>query len=192
MPQATPDREANQALITALDEEFCMLGVWAPEEALTWSESDIRKFYESGGCDMPTEPPPAPEAPSATSTPEAPASLGQSPESACVSSSTSQEFDDRKHLDNALRRVVKFCTTVKSKHCDLYGHVNNASYLTLFEEARWDLVAANGYTLETVKETGKGPVILEANIKYLKEVRDGAQVEISPLPPKENLIRIFL
>jgi acyl-CoA thioester hydrolase len=61
----------------------------------------------------------------------------------------------------------------------VYGHVNNASYLTLFEEARWDLITANGYGLDTIKETGLGPVVLEANVKYLRELRDGEEIEIS-------------
>jgi acyl-CoA thioester hydrolase len=68
---------------------------------------------------------------------------------------------------------------VKPEHCDVYGHVNNASYLTLFEEARWNLITANGYGLDTIKQTGLGPVILEAHVKYLKELGDGTPLEIS-------------
>jgi hypothetical protein len=58
------DLAAKQQLIDELDEEFSMLGVWAPPEAVTWSETGIRQFFESGGCDFPSaDPPAAPPAP---------------------------------------------------------------------------------------------------------------------------------
>ena len=48
---------------------------------------------------------------------------------------------------------------VKEQHLDSFGHVNNAVYLTLFEEARWDLVTQNGYGLEETAKRKLGPVI---------------------------------
>jgi acyl-CoA thioester hydrolase len=69
-------------------------------------------------------------------------------------------------------------TVAKSTHCDSYGHVNNAHYLTLFEEARWDLITTRGYGIDTIESSGLGPVILEANVKYLREVREGQQLRI--------------
>lgn len=56
-------------------------------------------------------------------------------------------------------------------HLDTFGHVNNATYLELFEEARWDLVTKNGYGLQQVQETKKGPVILEVNLKFKRELK---------------------
>lgn len=55
-------------------------------------------------------------------------------------------------------------------HLDFFGHVNHATYLTLFEEARWDLVTANGYGVEKIKSTGLGPIILSVNIQFIKEL----------------------
>ena len=43
---------------------------------------------------------------------------------------------------------------------DAFGHVNNAVYLTLFEEARWEFVTNRGYGLKQIQEKQQGPVIL--------------------------------
>ena len=72
----------------------------------------------------------------------------------------------------------RYKTVVKKAHCDVYGHVNNASYLTLFEEARWDLITANGYGIDKIQSTNLGPVVLEAHVKWLKELREGQEIEI--------------
>ncbi|MBC7420507.1 MAG: acyl-CoA thioesterase [Bdellovibrio sp.] len=60
---------------------------------------------------------------------------------------------------------------IREGHLDSYGHVNNATYLSLFEEARWEIITQRGYGYKKVHETGEGPVILEANIKFLKELK---------------------
>ena len=56
-------------------------------------------------------------------------------------------------------------------YLDTFGHVNNAMYLALFEEARWELVTQNGYGLKKIMEKGMGPTILEIKLKFLKELR---------------------
>lgn len=61
--------------------------------------------------------------------------------------------------------------TIKEHHLDTFGHVNNATYLQIYEEARWELLSKKGYGLDKIRKTGKGPVILEINIKFLKELR---------------------
>jgi YbgC/YbaW family acyl-CoA thioester hydrolase len=60
---------------------------------------------------------------------------------------------------------------IKEQHLDTFGHVNNATYLVILEEARWDLITARGYGLKTIQKTGLGPVILEYNMKFIKELR---------------------
>lgn len=67
---------------------------------------------------------------------------------------------------------------VTEEHIDSYGHVNNASYLTLCEQARWDLISSRGYTYQTIQESKKGPIVLEVNLKYLKELKEGDQILI--------------
>lgn len=60
---------------------------------------------------------------------------------------------------------------VKEQHLDTFGHVNNATYLELFEEARWDWITGNGYGLDVIKATGLGPVVLEISITFKRELR---------------------
>lgn len=67
-------------------------------------------------------------------------------------------------------KIFYYPLMIKEAHLDTFGHVNNATYLTLFEEARWDLVTKNGYGLKKIQETGLGPVILEIKLSFLKEL----------------------
>lgn len=60
---------------------------------------------------------------------------------------------------------------ILEQYLDAYGHVNNASYLTLFEEARWDLVTQKGYGLEYIRQTQQGPVVLEVNLRFMRELK---------------------
>ncbi len=59
---------------------------------------------------------------------------------------------------------------IRESHVDTFGHINNAAYLTLFEEARWDFITKNGYGLKRVQELQKGPVILKLSMKFRKEI----------------------
>src|SRR5690606_13293796 len=54
---------------------------------------------------------------------------------------------------------------IVESHLDTFGHINHATYLQIFEEARWDLITARGYGLEKIRESRLGPVILEANVR---------------------------
>lgn len=67
-------------------------------------------------------------------------------------------------------KIFSYPVLIKECHLDSFGHVNNAVYLELYEEARWDFITNNGYGLEVVKRLQKGPVILEVNVKYKKEL----------------------
>lgn len=60
---------------------------------------------------------------------------------------------------------------VREVHVDSYGHINNATYLSLFEEARWELITPRGYGFNEIHKLKQGPVILEVNLKFLKEIR---------------------
>lgn len=60
---------------------------------------------------------------------------------------------------------------IREHHLDSYGHVNNATYLALYEEARWEAITQKGYGYKTVQRTGLGPIILEINLKFLKEIK---------------------
>lgn len=68
-------------------------------------------------------------------------------------------------------KTYLYPVTIQESYLDVFGHVNNAMYLTLFEEARWDIIHKNGYGLKKILETGIGPVILEIHLKFSKELR---------------------
>jgi thioesterase-3 len=65
----------------------------------------------------------------------------------------------------------EFKTSILSEHVDLYGHVNNAQYLQILETARWDWIEKFGGTRDLVQNLGVGPIVLEINIQFLKELK---------------------
>jgi len=67
--------------------------------------------------------------------------------------------------------IFEYSLIIKEHHLDSYGHVNNATYLALFEEARWEAITGRGYGYKQVHETGLGPVVLEVGLKFLKELK---------------------
>ncbi|MEK7355444.1 MAG: acyl-CoA thioesterase [Bdellovibrionota bacterium] len=67
---------------------------------------------------------------------------------------------------------------ILEKHLDTFGHVNNAVYLQLFEEARWDIVTSRGYGLDTVLKKRIGPTILAVNLQFRRELKNRDHVAI--------------
>lgn len=70
-----------------------------------------------------------------------------------------------------MAKIFYYPILIKENYLDTFGHVNNAAYLTIFEEARWELITKNGYGLNKIQETGQGPTILELKLSFLKELR---------------------
>lgn len=68
-------------------------------------------------------------------------------------------------------RIFTYDLTIKEFHLDTFGHVNNATYLQIYEEARWQFITENGYGLDKIKSTGLGPVILEIKLRFMKELK---------------------
>ena len=68
---------------------------------------------------------------------------------------------------------------IRETHLDFFGHVNNAAYLTIFEDARWDLLASRGFDLAHMTKTKTGPVILDCHIKFLKELRGREEITVT-------------
>lgn len=63
-------------------------------------------------------------------------------------------------------------------HLDTFGHVNNAVYLELYEEARWDFITKAGFGLAHVQETQIGPVILDLTVNYKAELTNRENITI--------------
>lgn len=74
--------------------------------------------------------------------------------------------------------MFEYPLTILEQHLDFMGHVNHATYLSLFEEARWSFVTERGYGLREIQRLQIGPVVLAVEIKYLKELRLRQQLVI--------------
>jgi thioesterase-3 len=75
-------------------------------------------------------------------------------------------------------QVHQYPMTILEKHLDTFGHVNNATYLEIMEEARWDFITKNGYGHKEVMKTKIGPVILELTLKFKKELYNRQKINI--------------
>jgi acyl-CoA thioester hydrolase len=60
---------------------------------------------------------------------------------------------------------------ILEQHLDTFGHVNNAAYLVLFEQARWEWITAGGYSLSDVQSLRQGPTILECTLRFVRELK---------------------
>ena len=68
---------------------------------------------------------------------------------------------------------------VRESHVDSLGHMNNATYLALYEEARWELITQQGFGFKEIQKTAQGPVILDVLVKFLKEIRLREKISIT-------------
>lgn len=66
---------------------------------------------------------------------------------------------------------------VRGYHCDFYGHVNNARYLELFEEARWRW-AESVIDLPAWQAAGFGFVVAGIDIRYRRPAPEGLMLRI--------------
>jgi acyl-CoA thioester hydrolase len=77
-----------------------------------------------------------------------------------------------------LGEVHEYPLVIREAHLDTFGHVNNATYLELLEEARWELITRNGYGLDEVLRRRVGPTILELSLKFQRELRNRQAITI--------------
>lgn len=74
--------------------------------------------------------------------------------------------------------IYEYDLTILEQHLDTFGHVNNAVYLTLYEEARWDFITKNGLGLKQILETKIGPVLLDLNLTFKSELNNREKITI--------------
>ena len=67
---------------------------------------------------------------------------------------------------------------IKEMHLDSFGHVNNAAYVMLYEEARWDFITKNGFGLDYVLKNQIGPVILDLQVRFKRELKNRETIKI--------------
>jgi acyl-CoA thioester hydrolase len=80
-------------------------------------------------------------------------------------------------------QIHRYPLLVQEHHLDSFGHMNNATYLQILEQARWDMITQRGYGYKEIQATGLGPTILEIHMKFLKELhlRDEVTIETQAL-----------
>ena len=64
---------------------------------------------------------------------------------------------------------------------DAYGHLNEAYYLVPFSNATWKLQDHFGIGVDYFEETGCALYTVETHLRYLKEVRSPALIEIESI-----------
>ncbi len=74
--------------------------------------------------------------------------------------------------------IFKYKILIKESHLDSFGHVNNAVYAQLYEEARWDFITKNGFGLEEIHKQQIGPVILDLEIRFKREIKNREVITI--------------
>src|SRR6185312_17375102 len=74
--------------------------------------------------------------------------------------------------------IFEYPLLIREHHLDTFGHVNNAVYLEIFEEARWEIIARNGFGMEHIRATGLGPVILDIHLTFKHELRLRSKVTV--------------
>jgi acyl-CoA thioester hydrolase len=75
-------------------------------------------------------------------------------------------------------RTFRYDTTVLPDQVDVLGHLNNAAYLAIFEAARWATLGEVGTPWSALVEAGVSPVVLSADVRFRKEVRQGETLHV--------------
>lgn len=75
-------------------------------------------------------------------------------------------------------KIFEYSVEILEHHLDSFGHVNNAAYVKLYEEARWDFITKNNYGLNKILELQQGPVILDLKVKFKRELKNREHIVI--------------
>jgi acyl-CoA thioester hydrolase len=68
---------------------------------------------------------------------------------------------------------------VRNYELDTLGHVNQAVYHSYAEHCRVSMFRAAGCAPEAMRELGFAPALLASEARYLRELRDGDEVEVT-------------
>ena len=74
-------------------------------------------------------------------------------------------------MSEAKYESFQYKLLVRESHLDTFGLMNNATYLQILEEARWEFITRKGFGLREIQKIGMGPIVLEFNLKFLKELK---------------------
>lgn len=74
--------------------------------------------------------------------------------------------------------IFEYEVLIQEHHLDTFGHVNNATYVKLYEQARWDFITKNGFGLDYIQKHQKGPVILDLRVRFKRELKNRERIKI--------------
>ncbi len=74
--------------------------------------------------------------------------------------------------------IYEYEIQILEQHLDTFGHVNNAKYLEMYEEARWDFITKNQLGLKEILATQIGPVLLDLNLTFKSELKNREKIKI--------------
>jgi YbgC/YbaW family acyl-CoA thioester hydrolase len=77
-----------------------------------------------------------------------------------------------------MNKIFSYEMMIKEHHLDFLGHVNNAVYLEILEEARWDFITAGGYGYKRFNQDKKGPIVLDVHLRFSKELTNRKNIII--------------
>jgi len=78
--------------------------------------------------------------------------------------------------------TFEYHVLIREMHLDSFGHVNNAAYVMLYEEARWDFITKNGFGLDVIQKLQMGPVILDLKVRFKRELKNREEIKIVSRP----------
>ena len=78
----------------------------------------------------------------------------------------------------AIGTVYEHALTIPETFLDMFAHMNNAAYLTVFEQARWEILAAHNFGVRDIQKTMLGPTILEVRLQFKREVRGRERIVV--------------
>lgn len=96
--------------------------------------------------------------------------------------------------DQDLSSIAQFEYNFKvlEGHLDTFGHMNHATYLQIFEQARWEFITNHGWGVDRIQSEAIGPTILEVKIQYKRELklRENIMIKSQVMPYKGKLTTI--
>jgi thioesterase-3 len=66
---------------------------------------------------------------------------------------------------------------IRTFHTDSFGHVNNARYLELLEEARWQFAEHHGL-IDLLNEENVGFIIMQMNLRFRLPIVEGDTIQV--------------
>lgn len=75
-------------------------------------------------------------------------------------------------------KIFEYEVLIREGHLDSFGHVNNAIYVQLYEEARWDFITKNGFGLDVIQAHQVGPVLLDLQVRFKRELINRELIKI--------------